>query len=94
MAAKLRRRKGSCGCRRTIVRAATPGDAQAAILRSPAFAHPRGPKEGNDVHWVTSLVIEAEIASWTSDGLIRHASFKGMREDKSANSVIVKTPRA
>jgi hypothetical protein len=29
--------------------------------------------------------------SWTSDGLIRQASFKEMWEDKSAKSVIIET---
>jgi bifunctional non-homologous end joining protein LigD len=48
------------------------------------------PKSLRDVHWVKpTLVIEAEIASWTSDNLVRQASFKGMREDKSAKNVIV-----
>jgi bifunctional non-homologous end joining protein LigD len=49
--------------------------------------------EPKDAHWVKpTLVIEAEIASWTGDGLIRQASFKGMREDKLAKSAIVETP--
>ena len=49
--------------------------------------------EPKDAHWVEpTLVIEAEIASWTSDGLIRQASFKGMREDKLAKNVVVETP--
>lgn len=53
----------------------------------------RGPKEGTGIHWVNpTLVIEAEIASWTSDGLIRQASFKGMREDKLAKNIVVETP--
>jgi bifunctional non-homologous end joining protein LigD len=43
-----------------------------------------------DVHWVKpTLVIEAEIASWTSDKFVRQASFKGLREDKKAKDVIV-----
>jgi bifunctional non-homologous end joining protein LigD len=48
------------------------------------------PKALRDVHWVKpTLVIEAEIASWTSDNLVRQASFKGLREDKKAKDVVV-----
>ena len=48
------------------------------------------PKALRDVHWVKpTLVIEAEIASWTSDNLIRQASYKGLREDKKAKAVVV-----
>ena len=58
------------------------------------FENVPGPREGKDIHWVKpTLVIEAEIASWTSDGLIRQSSYKGMREDRAASSVIVETPR-
>lgn len=54
-----------------------------------------GPKAFRDVRWVKpTLVIEAEIASWTSDWLVRLASFKGMREDKSATRVVVEIPVA
>jgi bifunctional non-homologous end joining protein LigD len=48
------------------------------------------PKSLRDVHWVKpTLVIEAEIASWTSDDLVRQASYKGLREDKNAKEVVV-----
>jgi len=48
------------------------------------------PKSLREVHWVKpTLVIEAEIASWTSDNLVRQASYKGLREDKKAKAVVV-----
>jgi bifunctional non-homologous end joining protein LigD len=48
------------------------------------------PKSLRDVHWVKpSLVIEAEIASWTSDNLLRQASYKGLRQDKKAKQVVI-----
>jgi bifunctional non-homologous end joining protein LigD len=54
----------------------------------------RDPKSLREVHFVKpTLVIEAEIASWTSDGLVRQASFKGMREDKPAKKVVVEAPQ-
>lgn len=50
------------------------------------------PKALRGVIWTKpTLVIEAEIASWTSDGLVRQASFKGMREDKPAKKVVIET---
>jgi bifunctional non-homologous end joining protein LigD len=38
--------------------------------------------------WVKPvLVVEVSFSEWTTDGLIRHASFKGMRTDKPAKSI-------
>jgi bifunctional non-homologous end joining protein LigD len=40
------------------------------------------------VKWVEpTLVCEVEFLSWTSDGILRHTSFQGLREDKPAPSV-------
>ena len=46
-----------------------------------------------DVVWVEpTLVCEVEFLSWTSDRLLRHASFKGLREDKAAGEVTIEKP--
>lgn len=34
------------------------------------------------------LVAEVEFGSWTADGVLRHASFRGLREDRKAADVI------
>jgi bifunctional non-homologous end joining protein LigD len=41
------------------------------------------------IHWVEpKLVAETEFSTITSAGLLRQASFKGLREDKAANSIV------
>jgi bifunctional non-homologous end joining protein LigD len=43
--------------------------------------------------WVRpQLVAEVEFTEWTPDGRLRHPSFKGLREDKPARSVVKEIP--
>jgi bifunctional non-homologous end joining protein LigD len=56
---------------------------KAAVENPPRGAQARG------VHWVRpELVAEVEFTEWTGDGRIRHPSFQGLREDKSAEDVV------
>ncbi|MFU0505220.1 DNA ligase D [Pseudaminobacter sp. NGMCC 1.201702] len=40
------------------------------------------------------LVAEVEFRAWTADGHLRHASFRGLREDKLARKIVRETPKA
>lgn len=52
------------------------------------FANPPAGREARGVHWVEpKLVCEVKFGSWTEEGILRHASFEGMREDKSPKEV-------
>jgi bifunctional non-homologous end joining protein LigD len=55
---------------------------------------PKMPKvRKSDVIWVEpKLVVEVEFAEWTHDGRLRAPSYKGMREDKSAEEVRREAP--
>jgi bifunctional non-homologous end joining protein LigD len=51
------------------------------------------PPRERDVTWVKpELVAEVEFTEWTNDGRLRHPSFQGLREDKSASEVVVERP--
>jgi bifunctional non-homologous end joining protein LigD len=46
-----------------------------------------------DAHWARpQLVGEVEFMEWTADGLIRHSSFQGLREDKKATEIVREEP--
>lgn len=49
----------------------------------------KGTDVGNEVRFVRpELVAEVDYRAWTAGGLVRHAAFRGLREDKDATSVV------
>ncbi len=60
--------------------------------KTPPADVPKAAAKG--AHWVTPrLVAEIAFAEYTAEGVLRHASFLGLREDKSAEDVVDETPR-
>ncbi|MFI5268306.1 MAG: non-homologous end-joining DNA ligase [Chloroflexota bacterium] len=54
------------------------------------FASGKQPRASHFVE--PELVAEIEFTEWTSDGHIRHPSFKGLRDDKPARDIVHETP--
>ena len=53
---------------------------------------PRDDQKG--AHWIKpKLVAEIAFSEFTDDGILRHPSFMGLREDKPASQVVVETPK-
>jgi bifunctional non-homologous end joining protein LigD len=56
--------------------------------KTPPFANPPRGADARGVHWVSpDLVAEVHYTAWTDDGVLRHPSYKGLREDKPAAEV-------
>ncbi|MER8398161.1 DNA ligase D [Mesorhizobium sp. M1348] len=64
-------------------------------LKTTTSPFDRAVPRGKGLVWVKpELVGEVEFRSWTSDRIIRHASFQGLREDKPAEEVVQEKPKA
>ena len=64
------------------------------IVTSP-FADRLTADEARGVRYVQpELVAEVEFRAWTADGHLRHASFRGLREDKPAREIVREAPKA
>jgi len=60
---------------------------------SSAFKNPPSGREARGVRWVAPvLVAEVEFTQWTREGVLRHPSFQGLREDKDASEVTAERP--
>jgi bifunctional non-homologous end joining protein LigD len=64
------------------------------IAASP-FAGTLTPEEARQARYVRpELVAEVEFRAWTTDGHLRHASFRGLREDKAAIEIVREIPKS
>ncbi|WP_373928213.1 DNA ligase D [Sphingomonas aerolata] len=67
------------------------GKLEALGRKTPTVEAPKAAVRG--ARWVTpKLVAEIAFAETTPDGVLRHSSFIGLREDKAAKDVVAETP--
>jgi bifunctional non-homologous end joining protein LigD len=61
--------------------------------QSPFRNPPTGIAARGVIHWARpKLVAEVAFAAWTGDGMLRHASFQGSREDKEPTEITRELP--
>ena len=66
---------------------------EAIRLDAPALDAPPPTEVRRNVRWTKpSLVAEVELRGWTADGIVRHAVYKGLRQDKQAADVAPEKP--
>lgn len=65
----------------------------ALVRKTPPVEKSSARGVGRAVHWVEpTLVAEIAFTEWTSDGRLRHPTFRGLREDKPAAEVVEEKP--
>lgn len=66
-------------------------DLDAIQQKDSPFVNPPAGADARGVRWVRpELVAEVEFTEWTDENLLRHPSFKGLREDKPAREIIIR----
>ncbi|MGZ3273351.1 MAG: DNA ligase D [Caulobacteraceae bacterium] len=66
---------------------------QAVEADASPFSGANAPRKEAGLHWTRpELVAEIEYGGWTQAGILRQASFKGLREDKLAEEVQIVEP--
>jgi bifunctional non-homologous end joining protein LigD len=61
-------------------------------VEKPSVEVPRAERKG--AHWIApKLVAEINFAEFTDEGILRHPSFVGLREDKPAKDVVREVPK-
>lgn len=62
--------------------------------KTPPYADPPTGNEAKGAHWVTpKWVAEIRFTEWTSDGMLRHPTFMGLRTDKEPEQVVREKPK-
>ena len=50
--------------------------------------------KGREIRWVKpKLVANVEFTEWTEDGVLRHPTFQGLRQDKAPREVVLEKPK-
>ena len=63
---------------------------EAIAAAKPALAKPIPAGADKGARWAQPwLVCDVQFRGWSTDGLLLHSSFKGVREDKAANEVVL-----
>lgn len=64
------------------------GKFRSLTRKTPPFDDPPKPRAGEAITWLTPrCAAEIAFAEWTREGLLRHAKFKGLREDKAPGEI-------
>ena len=60
----------------------------------PAFKNPPRGAEARRSHWLKpKLVGEVAFTEWTREGILRHPTFQGLREDKNPEEIVRENPQ-